>query len=83
MYASLGFVALMECRCSGKCLGLYVLIIISILLASVLIEILQATVIASRGAEWFDVLANALGLLAAYFAFRLIGGFRIFRFLRS
>jgi len=83
MYGSLGFVALMECRCSGKCLGLYVFIMTGILLASVLIEILQATLIASRGAEWFDILANALGLMASYLAFRMIGGFRIFRFLRS
>lgn len=82
MYASLGFVALMEGRCTSRCLGLYMFILLGILLISVLIEVLQATVIYSRGAEWYDVLANFLGLVAGYIAFRLIGRWRIFRFLR-
>jgi len=83
MYGSLGFVALMECRCSGKCTRLYSFILLGILLASVLIEILQATVISSRGAEWFDVLANFTALIAAYIAFRLFGKWKLFRFLKS
>ena len=83
MYASLGFVALMESRCSRKCHGLNLLILLAILLASALIEVLQATVVLSRGAEWIDLLANFLGLVAAYLAFRLIGGWGLFRFLKS
>jgi len=83
MYAALGFVALMENRCSRKCHGLNFLILLAILLASALIEVLQATVVLSRGAEWVDLLANFLGLIAAYLAFRLFGNWRLFRFLKS
>lgn len=82
MYASLGFVALQECRCTNACHRLYLFILFAILLASVLIEVLQATIISSRGAEWFDILANFAGLLGAYVAFRLIGSWKIFRFLK-
>ena len=83
MYASLGFVALMESRCSHKCHILIFFILLAILLASALIEVLQATVVLSRGAEWIDLLANFLGLMAGYLAFRLIGGWGLFRFLKS
>jgi hypothetical protein len=83
MYGSLGFVALMECRCTNRCFVHYTLVLSGILFASLLIEIVQATLIASRGAEWFDLLANALGLSASYIAFRLFGGWKIFRFIRS
>ena len=82
MYAPLGFVALTESRCKENCSRLYVLILLGILLASVLIEVLQATVISSRGAEWYDVLANFAGLVAGYLAFRFIGNWKIFRFLK-
>ena len=83
MYGSLGFVALMENRCSRMCYLNHFFIALGILLASLLIEVLQATVVASRAAEWSDLLANFMGLLGAYLAFRLFGGFRIFRFLKS
>ena len=83
MYASLGFVALMESRCSRKCRGLHLLILLAILLASALIEVLQATVVLSRGAQWFDMLSNFIGLVAGYLAFRLIGNWGLFRFLNS
>ena len=82
MYAPLGFVALLESRCKLKCHGVYFFILLGILLTSVLIEVLQATVIASRGAEWYDVLANFLGLVAGYLAFLLMGDWKIFRFLK-
>ena len=82
MYAPLGFVALLESRCKPKCHQLYVFILLGILLASVLIEVLQATVISSRGAEWYDLLANFTGLAAGYLAFLLIGDCKIFRFLK-
>ena len=83
MYGSLGFVALMENRCSRNCRIYHFIILLGILLVSALIEVLQATVVPSRASEWADILANFLGLLAGYFAFRLLGGFRIFRFLKS
>jgi VanZ family protein len=83
MYGALGFVALVESRKSPPRLALHMLIIFSIFALSALIEILQATVIASRAAEWYDLLANFLGLLAGYLAYRLVGSWRIFNFLRS
>jgi VanZ family protein len=82
MYAPLGFVALVESRCKPKCHRLYFFILFGILLASAIIEVLQASVIASRGAEWYDLLANFAGLTAGYLAFLLIGDWRIFRFLK-
>lgn len=82
MYAAFGFVALMESRCTGRCHKLYFFILLGILFVSLLIEVLQATLISSRGADWFDVLANFLGLTAAYIAFRLFGSWRLFRFLK-
>lgn len=90
MYAPLGFVALMESRRTRPCsayhlfISAYHLFIIVILfLLSGLIEILQATVVATRAAEWTDLLANLLGLLAGYLTYRLVGGFRLFRFFKS
>lgn len=83
MYGSLGFVALMESRCIYRCYTLHAIILLGILVASAIIEILQATLISSRGAEWFDLLANFSGLICAYVPFRLFGGWRIFRFLKS
>ena len=83
MYGSLGFVSLMESRCKRPCYGFHLLILLGAWVASALIEILQATVVETRGAEWTDLFANFLGLFCAYLAFRLLGGFRIFRFLKS
>ena len=83
MYAGLGFVALVESRRDHPRLGKDVLLLFSIFAMSALLEILQATVVAARAAEWFDLLANFLGLFVGYFAHRLIGTWRIFQFLRS
>lgn len=83
MYGSLSFVALMENRCSLQCSVHHLIIILVILVSSALIEILQATVVPGRTAEWIDLLSNSLGLLGGYLCFRLLGGFRIFRFLKS
>jgi len=83
MYAPFGFVALMESRCRLQCSRLHFFILLGIFLVSALIEVLQATVVLTRGAEWVDLLANFSGIVASYLAFRLIGGFRIFRFLKS
>jgi VanZ family protein len=83
MYASIGFVALMECRCREKCYLPHFLLILFLFLMSAIIEILQATVVATRAAEWFDLFANFSGLVAGYVAFRVLRGLWIFRFLRS
>ena len=83
MYALFGFVALIESHRTRQCYGYHVLLLMAILLLSALIEILQATVVESRGAEWYDLLANFIGLVGGYLAFRLVGSARLFRFLRS
>ena len=83
MYASIGFVALMECKCRDKCYKPHFLLILFLFLMSAIIEVLQATVIATRAAEWFDLFANFSGLMAGYVAFRILRNYRIFRFLRS
>ncbi len=83
MYAALGFVALAESRKEAPRLAMHVLLLFFIFALSALIEILQATVVATRAAEWFDLLANFIGLVAGYIAHRLVGGWKIFRFLRS
>lgn len=82
MYASLGFVALMESRCTHQCHKFHFFILLAILLISAFIEFLQATVVLSRGAEWIDLVANFSGLVAGYLAFRLLGRKRIFNFLK-
>jgi VanZ family protein len=83
MYASIGFVALMECRCREECYLPHFLLILFLFLMSAIIEVLQATVVATRAAEWFDLFANFSGLVAGYVAFRVLRGLWIFRFLRS
>ena len=72
MYSSFGFVALLEKRCHQNCRLSHLLLLFAIFIMSALIEILQATVIASRSAEWKDLLANFAGLVAAYIAYRII-----------
>jgi len=83
MYAALGFVALSESHRDHPRLGLHVLLLFSFFTLSALIEILQGTVVAARSAEWLDLLANFTGLIGGYIVYRLIGGWKIFRFLRS
>jgi len=82
MYAPLSFVALMESRITRQYSRYHLYIMILIFFLGGVIEILQATVVTSRAAEWTDMLANLMGLLTGYLAFRLLGGFRIFRFLK-
>lgn len=82
MYAPLSFVALMESRITRQYSRYHLYIMIMIFLLGGVIEILQATVVTSRAAEWTDMLANLIGLLTGYLAFRLMGEFRIFRFLK-
>ena len=75
--------ALVESRLNLPRIAKHVLLLLAIFAMSALIEILQATVVAARSAEWFDLLANFLGLIFGYIAHRIIGRFRIFNFLRS
>ncbi len=83
MYASIGFVALMECRCFKNCLGFHLLLVLIIFVMSAIIEVLQATVVATRAAEWYDLFANFSGLVGGYVAYRILRGLWIFKFLRS
>ncbi|MGW8314007.1 MAG: hypothetical protein ACWGNV_00290 [Bacteroidales bacterium] len=71
MYTAIGFVALLECRCRDHCRKAHVLILLGVFMLSALIEVLQATLVASRAAEWLDLAANGFGLVAGYVAFRL------------
>lgn len=83
MYGAIGFVALMECQCRQKCLARHAVLVLILFTMSAMIEILQATVVASRAAEWYDLLANFLGLSGGYVAFRILRKLRLFGFLRS
>ena len=83
MYASIGFVALMESRCLKSCQLFHLILVLLIFLMSAVIEVLQATVVATRAAEWYDLFANISGLVAGYVAYRILRGLWIFKFLRS
>jgi len=43
---------------------------------SAILEILQATVVATRSAEWMDLFANFCGLGGGYLAYRIFRNFR-------
>ena len=77
MYASLGFVVLLESRCQYDCRKYHLVLLLIVFLMSAFIELLQATVVYSRNAEWKDLIANFTGLVAAY------AGYRIFRLIIS
>ena len=83
MYASIGFVALMESRCIKNCQAFHLILVFVIFVMSAIIEVLQATVVATRAAEWYDLFANFSGLVAGYVAYRILRGLWIFKFLRS
>lgn len=83
MYASIGFVALMESRCVKNCKLFHMILVLAIFVMSAIIEVLQATVVATRAAEWYDLFANFSGLVAGYVAYRILRGLWIFKFLRS
>ena len=71
MYTAFGFTALLESRCKTGCARYHILLLVIILSLSAIIEVLQATVVETRSAEWLDLLANGLGLLSGYVAFRV------------
>jgi VanZ family protein len=83
MYTLFGFVALLESRCQIQCVRFHLLLIMIIFIMSTVIEVLQATVVATRSAEWLDLLANFFGLFAGYIAFRIFKNLGIFKSLRS
>ena len=83
MYAFFGMVSLLESRCLEKCRRFHLFLILVIFSMSAIIEVLQATVVATRSAEWFDLLANLLGLIAGYISFRIFRNLRIFKSIRS
>ena len=72
MYGFFGLVALLESRCPQPCTIPHLVLIISIFGLSAFIELLQATVVASRSSEWLDLVANAAGLVAGYIAYRIL-----------
>ena len=76
MYGSLGLVALFERRCKHRCFFKEFIFLLSLFALSLLMEVLQATVVATRSAEWLDLVANALGLVAAWLAYSFFRRFR-------
>ena len=72
MYGLFSFVAFLESRCRQNCRLYHLVLALTVLLLSAGIEVLQATVVATRSAEWFDLLANAFGLIGGYVAFRVL-----------
>jgi VanZ family protein len=72
MYGAFGFTALLELRCKTVCGRYHALLLFTIFLLSALIELLQATVVETRSAEWLDLLANGAGLVSGYVAFRIL-----------
>lgn len=69
MYGSLGLVTLFERRCKTQCFPKEFLLLFLLFALSTLMEVLQATVVASRGAEWFDLAANFIGLAGAWLTY--------------
>ena len=72
MYTVLTVVALLENRCRVNCLRIRIYLMLAIFLLSICMEVLQATVIISRSAEWADLIANLCGVLFGYFLIRLL-----------
>jgi VanZ family protein len=77
LYTLFSFAALLESRRRQDCVPFHLLLLLSIFFLSGIIEVLQATVVVTRSAEWLDLLANFSGLVSGYVAFRL------FRMIRS
>jgi len=76
MYGTFGLVALLERRCKQQCFFREFFLLLSIFALSLMMEVLQATVVASRSAEWLDLAANASGLLAAWITYSIFRRFR-------
>ena len=72
MYGAIGLVALLETHCQDLCIKKHGLLLFLLFMMSFIIEVLQATCVASRSAEWLDLLANFFGLTGGYLAYRLL-----------
>jgi len=66
MYAVLAFVLVLEAT-RKKNIGYYTLVILFPILYGGLLEILQHYFFPPRTGDWFDFLANAIGVLIGYF----------------
>ena len=69
MYGALGLVTLLERHCTKQCFLKEFFLLFLLFSLSALMEILQATVVASRAAEWFDLAANFCGLAGAWLTY--------------
>ena len=76
MYGSLGLVALMERRCKLLCFPRELLLLFLVFALSTLMEVLQATVVATRSAEWLDLIANFFGLVGAWLSYSFFRRFK-------
>jgi VanZ family protein len=74
MYGSFSFVALLEMRCKPGCVKKHFLLLLIIFFISFLIEVLQATVVSTRSAEWLDLLANLIGICGGYIFYLITRG---------
>jgi VanZ family protein len=72
MYTAVGFSSLLESRCRTECSRFHLKLLLLLFFMGATIEVLQATVVATRSAEWLDLLANAMGLVAGYVAFLIV-----------
>ena len=77
MYTALGCVVLLEKPLKNGTVGSEFLHLLILLFFSAIIEIIQYAFIASRSAEWLDLLANFSGLVLSWCLYR------IYRLLRS
>ena len=83
MYLGFGFVFLAESRCYSACFWFHLKLMLIVFAMSALIELLQETVIRTRSAEWFDLLANLTGLIAGYLVFRIALKLKIIKQVKS
>lgn len=83
MYLGFVFVFLAESRCYSSCLRFHLKLILTVFAMSAMIELLQETVIRTRSAEWLDLLANLMGLIAGYVIFRIALKLNIIRQVKS
>ena len=71
MYTLLGFMVFLESRDQITGFSRSSLLILGLFLLGALIEVLQATVVVSRSAQWLDLAANLAGLIAGAVSFRI------------
>jgi len=72
MYALLGFMVFVESRNRYTVFGSKLLLILILFLLGALIEVLQATLVPARAAEWLDLAANLCGLVAGAICYQFL-----------